>query len=364
MGEHQRKRVYFFVNDFGLTGSETLLSQFIHDLSKDKNYSICVVAKKKSSILAKEISQDIQIEYFSSSFSFLDKIKSFLKIDVIEQKLKKLLSSCPPDIIYLNTINNAYLLSFLKHYKAKKILHIHELLMGLNSLSPGDFNCILHQTDELVACSELVSKLYVDIYSRKINIINSTQQYDKFNSIINKDFKKGNDKKMKIVCAGSICYGKGFDRFLEAADYLSNELYELNWFGNFDNSAYSVWVKEKLNLKKYNHVKVKHFLKQELYLKELATCDLFLFTSREESMGMVLMDAISCNLPIISLEPKGSSLIVNGPVNKIIQLIDFKHIEQYIQQTLKDHKESKSRIEQPFKYKNEYASFKALMDRL
>ena len=135
MGEHQRKRVYFFVNEFGLTGSETLLSQFIKDLSKDTCYSICVITTKKSSILAHSVSQNIQFEYFTSSFSFIDKVKAFFNIDVISQKLKKLLGAYPPDIIYLNTINNAYLLPFLKNYKAKKILHIHELLMSLNRIS-------------------------------------------------------------------------------------------------------------------------------------------------------------------------------------------------------------------------------------
>jgi glycosyltransferase involved in cell wall biosynthesis len=364
MGEHQRKRVFFFVNEFGLTGSETLLSQFIQDLSKDTRYSICVITTKKSSILGHKITQNIQFKYFSSSFSFIDKVKAFFNIDVIGRKLKKLLGSYPPDIIYLNTINNAYLLPFLKKYKAKKILHIHELLMGLNSLSPGDFNSILQQTDELVACSDLVAKLYRDIYSGRITLINSTQLYNWINPISVKNVNVEKRDKIKIVCAGTICYRKGFDRFLEAAEMLSDDQYELYWYGQFDNSAYSSWVNQKLNLDKYKHVHVQSFATQELYLEALTSCDLFLFTSREESMGMVLMDAIASKLPIISLETNGSTLIVQGPVNKIIPLNEFRNIELYIHNTIKDQRESISQIEQPFQYQNEYASFKALMDRL
>jgi len=364
MGEQQRKRVYFFVNEFGLTGSETLLSQFIQDLSNDNHYSICVITSKKTSILSTSITQNIEFEYFYPKFSFIDKVNAFFKIDVIHQKIKKIFGHNPPVIIYLNTINNAYLLPFLKSYKAKKILHIHELLMGLNTLSTGDFNSILLQTDELVACSEHVVRLYQDIYKGQITKINSVQKYNEITTLNVKNGKIEKHEKIKIVCAGTICYRKGFDRFLEAAEMLSGDQYELHWFGQFDNSAFSSWVNQKLILEKYKHVHVQNFATQELYLEELSTCDLFLFTSREESMGMVLMDAIACKLPIISLETNGSTLILQGPVNKIIHRDEFQHIEQYVQKTLNDYKELNLQIEQPFQYHNEYASFKALMDRL
>lgn len=360
MGEIKRKRVYFFMNEFGLTGSETLLSQFIQDLSNDPYYSICVITSSKSSILSSSISQNIQIEYFSPSYSFADKIKSFLKIDVLGGKLHKLLGANPPDIIYLNTVNNAYLLPYLKTYTCKKILHIHELLMGLNTMTPGDFKNMMELTDEIVTCSELVKNLYLDIYSGPITLINSTQQYDANKQL---KVKKEKNAKIRIVCAGTICYRKGFDRFLEAAQYLSNDRYELFWFGHYDHSAYSSWVKSKLALEQYKHLQIKSFASQENYLAELASCDLFLFTSREESMGMVLMDAIACNIPIISLESNGSSLIVKGPVNKMIQLDALPHIDQLVKNTLKEHKQTQLPAQQPFQYREEFTSFKGLLDK-
>jgi glycosyltransferase involved in cell wall biosynthesis len=351
------------MNEFGLTGSETLLSQFIQDLSADPNYSICIITTRKTSTLSSNINQNIQIEYFSPSFSLADKVKSYFGLDVISPKLKKLMGDYQPDIIYLNTINNAYLLPYLKQFKAKKILHIHELLMGLNTMNSSDFTNMLEQTDELVACSELVVKLYSDIYSGPITQINSTQQYLVSRSLPIKEEILSTSPTIKIVCAGTICYRKGFDRFLEAAQYLSSDRFELYWFGQYDRSAYSSWVKRKLTLEKFKHVHIKSLPSQELYLTELATCDLFLFTSREESMGMVLMDAIECNLPIISLEDNGSTLILKGSVNKIIHLEDLKLIEQLVIDTLSAHKQTKIPAQQPFQYELEFASFKALLDK-
>ncbi len=360
MGANKRKRVYFFMNEFGLTGSETLLSQFIQDLSNDPLYSICVITSSKSSILSTSISKNIQIEYFSATYSFYDKVKSFFNIDILGRRLNKLLGNNPPDIIYLNTVNNAYLLPYLKSYTCKKILHIHELLMGLNTITPGDFKNMMELTDEIVACSELVKNLYVDIYSGPITLINSTQQYGASKVI---EERKENGTKIRIVCAGTICYRKGFDRFLEAAQYLSNDRFELYWFGQYDHSAYSLWVKNKLALKQYKHVQIKSFATQDSYLADLASCDLFLFTSREESMGMVLMDAIACNLPIISLERNGSSLIVKGPVNKMIQLDALPHIDHIVMDTLEEHKQTPLPAQQPFQYHEEFTSFKGLLDK-
>lgn len=360
MGENKRKRVYFFMNEFGLTGSETLLSQFIQDLSYDPLYSICVITSNKSSVLSNSMNLNIQFEYFNSTFSLWDKVKSYLKLDVLSGKIKKVFGENTPDIIYLNTIDNAYLLPYLNPFSCKKIVHIHELLMGLNAMTPGDFKSMLELSDEIVVCSELVKNLYIDIFSGPITLINSTQQYDSTRLL---NVKKEKSDKIRIVCAGTICYRKGFDRFLEAANYLSSDRYELYWFGQYDHSAYSSWVKNKLALAPYQHVQIKTFAKQESYLAALANCDLFLFTSREESMGMVLMDAIACNLPIISLEDKGSTLIVKGPVNKLIKMDALSQIDQLVIDTLKEHKLSEIPAEQPFQYEEEFSTFKALLDK-
>jgi glycosyltransferase involved in cell wall biosynthesis len=45
--------------------------------------------------------------------------------------------------------------------------------------------------------------------------------------------------------------------------------------------------------------------------------DLFLSCSREESMGLVMMEAIYCGVPVLATDSGGSSLIVNDQNGKV-----------------------------------------------
>lgn len=356
-----KKHVYFFVNDFGLTGSETLLCGFINDLSLDDRYSLHLVTKNPQGQLIGSLPKNIKVHYFTPQYSFWEKVKAFARFDVIGQKLEKLFGSELPSIIYLNTLSNAYLLSHLQYYSSVKILHIHEYLMGLNSLNPLDFNHLLNSTDVLVTCSERVTQLYSDIYKKELIQINSVQRYP----IINFSEKPKNNKsnKIRIACAGTVCYFKGFDYFLEMASYLDPTKYELVWFGQFDKSAFSEWAKLKLEQSSFAHVRILTFSDTKDYLSELHKMDVFVFTSREESMGLVLMDAIYCGLPIICLEKIGSSLVLNRAIDKFIQVDELQDIEAHILNSVKNSKLVSSANRIKFNYEEEYAKFKLLVDK-
>ncbi len=359
MGKVGRKKIYFFVNDFGLTGSETLLSQFISDLSRDDRFEIFVVTSIQNSVLESNANKSIVFKSINKHFTLFDKLLFKLGFDVFKDKLKRIFGHDLPDIVYLNTINNAYLLPYLSTFPVIKILHIHELYLGLNSMSKTDFNHLIHLTDEIVTSSDLVTNTYTDIYSKLITQINSVPRYknEEQKFIDNETSDTGITNKVKIACAGSICYGKGFDKFLEVASRLDPTKYSLHWFGKFDHSAYSELMKLKLKLPKFQHVFVESYPDQQSYLKALAKCNLFIFTSREESMGMVLFDALHYNLPILSFEEYGSSLILNKSTNKTLKLEDLPDIENIISKILATSQTAKQGNLPHFNYENEYQKF-------
>ncbi len=360
----RRKRIYFFVNDFGLTGSETLLSQFISDLSKDKRYQIFVVTTGKNSKSELELTNDIVFKSFNKDFSFVEKVLFKVGVNVFKYKLKKLFSGLSPDIAYLNTVNNAYLIPYISQFNLVNILHVHELLMGLNSLDKKSFSNMIHLTDELVTCSDLVTNLYEDIYTKKITQINSIPSFKNFdsNGPLENDYE-ADSQKYKIACAGTICYRKGFDRFLEIAERLDSEKFTMYWFGKFDESAYSEWVKLKLQLPKFQHVVIISLPSQIAYLHALSKCDLFLFTSREESMGMVLFDAMHANLPIISLEENGSKLILDKGKGQLIGTNDIVNIHNIVLDSIESKSEKTKNSVTENHYQVEFAKFAQLFEK-
>lgn len=361
---NRKKRLYFFVNDFGLTGSETMLNQFICDLSLNDKFDIFVVTTVNESKFKIDPSNKIVYKSFSKQFSIFEKLLYKLGVNVYNIKLNKLFADLKPDIVYLNTVNNAYLLPYLSKFKVVKILHIHELLMGLDSMSKMDYNNMIYLTEELVTCSELVTKLYEDIYDKNITQINSVPRHENISlkNNIKDDIIKS--QKINIACAGTISYRKGFDRYLEVASKLSSNSFTLHWFGKFDNSAYSEWVKQKINLKKYSHIQIETYTSQEEYLNALANCSIFIFTSREESMGMVLFDAIYLGLPILSLEENGSKLILNDNINQFITLKDLNNIQNIIEDSINNHAKNKqSELSIKFSYSTEFKKFSDLFDK-
>jgi glycosyltransferase involved in cell wall biosynthesis len=54
----------------------------------------------------------------------------------------------------------------------------------------------------------------------------------------------------------------------------------------------------------------------------MQSADLFLSCSREESMGLVMMEAIYCGVPVLATDSGGSSLIVNDQNGKVC--FDFR----------------------------------------
>jgi glycosyltransferase involved in cell wall biosynthesis len=53
------------------------------------------------------------------------------------------------------------------------------------------------------------------------------------------------------------------------------------------------------------------------YIREISSADLFFSCSREESMGLVMMEAIYCGVPVLATNSGGSSLIVNDQNGKV-----------------------------------------------
>jgi glycosyltransferase involved in cell wall biosynthesis len=236
--------------------------------------------------------------------------------------------------------------------------------MGLNSLDKKSFSNMIHLTDELVTCSDLVTNLYEDIYTKKITQINSIPSFKNFdsNGPLENDFEV-DSQKYKIACAGTICYRKGFDRFLEIAERLDSEKFTMYWFGKFDESAYSEWVKLKLQLPKFQHVVIISLPSQIAYLHALSKCDLFLFTSREESMGMVLFDAMHANLPIISLEENGSKLILDKGKGQLIGTNDIVNIHTIVLDSIESKSEKTKNSVTENHYQVEFAKFAQLFEK-
>ena len=114
-------------------------------------------------------------------------------------------------------------------------------------------------------------------------------------------------KNKKIIAVGSDSYNKGYDLLLKIWEKIAEDFsdWELNIYGK--NTTRNLQnISEKLNLKNINFHEPVSNIKNK-YLES----SVFLLPSRSEGFGMVILEAMSCGLPVISFDcPHGPKDII------------------------------------------------------
>jgi glycosyltransferase involved in cell wall biosynthesis len=316
-------KVLFFVNSFSRTGSETLIFEFIQELQKQNLFKIGVVICEKKGDLTELVDNNIPIYFLNQKFSALDKIQFHAGIDVIGNQLTKIQKDFNPTVWYFNTISQCHLLKYRDRFKVKTIVHVHELFYNFESFSSKDFSLILDSCDHLIACSQLVKDLFKPFFTKPITVINSSIKFDHW-----KEFRRGkngtSNRKVKIISSGTICYRKGTDIFLKVADILRSPSVEFIWLGKPNFSAFSEII--RLTNEKLKCVTFIETDNEQDYIAQLRQGDIFVSTSREESMGLVMLEAQALGMPILATNSGGSTLLVSDSTGQLVNEFNPENI--------------------------------------
>ncbi len=299
-----KKSILFFVNNLNQTGSETLVFEYLQDLNRRGHFHISVCLIENRGLLVDLLDSNIEVYQLNQEFTVIDKLKNQLGIPVLANKFNEILDSVKPDICYFNTISSVFLLDYVRHKSFKIVVHLHELLYNFELMASKEIENLLSKTDAIIACSSLVQDLFEKIYSKPVHQIHATI---KPVSCIS---KKQITDQIKILSSGTICYRKGTDVFLEIAEKCKDQNFEFIWLGKFPNSGFAEIIKRKSAYIK--HLKFVDLENRSDYLAQFIQADLFLSTSREESMGLVINEAISMGIPVVATNSGGSKLMTNS----------------------------------------------------
>ncbi|MHA8051836.1 glycosyltransferase family 4 protein [Aquirufa sp. ROCK-SH2] len=307
-------KILFFVNNLNRTGSETLILNLINDLNQQNNLEIGIVLLKKGGELVPEIAPNIPVFYLDLEFTLLDKLLFHAGIDVIGNKIQKIQDQFTANMWYFNTIDHVSLLKYKNRFNCQAFVHVHELIYNFEAVKSDELFSIVNFADHLIACSELVKELFTPFFLQPITVVNSTIQLDKFLSFKQKKTKHSSNS-VKVISSGTICHRKGADLFYEVARILQDKGYEFIWLGKPNQSAFGEIV--RLKNEQTQSVQFLSTNSQKEYLEIFSKADVFFSTSREESMGLVMMEAIALEIPILALNSGGSTLIVDENNGKI-----------------------------------------------
>jgi len=315
-----KKNILFFTKDLNRTGAEMILFSIVANLDRSK-FNIGLVVLNQEGELIANLSDDVKVFHLSSNFNLSDKIRFHVGVDVMLNRLKKIQQAFQSDIWYINTIDNAYLLKYKEHFSVKTCLHVHEYLYNFEQIASQEIKLVLEKADQVIGCSVLVEKLFKPLIGDKYSTFQSAIDTQTIDHCLTKTNLKTGDKK-RIVSSGTLCYRKGLDIFLELSTFFNDSNVEFIWLGKWPNNGYAELLKSKMNVGEFPNVKILDQLNHQEYVQTMSSADLFLSCSREESMGLVMMEAIYCGVPVLATDSGGSSLIVNNQNGKVC--FDFR----------------------------------------
>ena len=268
------------------------------------------------------------------------------------------------DIVHINTIIPKSK-KFAKKAKkqGKKVIYYGHSTMedfrnsfrGANFLSRFFKKWIIscYNLGDIIITPSNYSKNILEGYgiNKKIYSLSNGIDLDKFKGDENsrKRFRdkfhlKDDDK--VIISVGHLMKRKGLDDFIEVARKLPN--YKFIWFGYTNPKLITSQIKKSIKNKPDNVI-MPGFVSQQ----ELVDCyhgsDLFLFMTREETEGIVLLEAFASKIKVLVRDIKiYEDMFTDGK-----ELIKAKTNDEFVSKILKIINNQNSTVEEAFRYVRE-----------
>ena len=237
----------------------------------------------------------------------------------------KTLNKINPDILLVYEYNITSVISMIwAKRKNRKFVHVTEgTLWSENNI--GFFQkilrrFILHYSDFCVACSSKSKEklLKWKVSNEKIATILLTSDISKYKEIRH---ERGKKSEINLLYVGSVERGKGIDLLINSLKYIktpSKLVVRIVGNGSKKNIDEIQGLIKKENVEA--DVILTGFLEGEQLLEEYRKADVFVFPSRSDCYGLVLVEAYSAGIPIVaSMYADGAYDVVENGVNGIIE---------------------------------------------
>ncbi|WP_267431554.1 MULTISPECIES: glycosyltransferase family 4 protein [unclassified Chryseobacterium] len=333
------KLLYLIPSLYAPGGMERILTNKINHLVGTGKYDVSIMTtdqmeKPNYFFLDKRVNT-IHLNLNFNMFFNYNLIKKYLET----KKLLKLYNSKLKNFIIENKIDicislGGKELEFLSSLdvNCKKICEIHFakdirkqfLIARKNSLLNNFIGTL--RTKQLIYQTKKLDKLIVLTKKDKQDWINTNKNVEQiYNFSFIETKSQSNFKNKKAIAIGRLDSQKGFDMLIDAwaeiKEYNKDWKLEIYGQGEWENK-----LKEKIAKKKVENIELKGSTNE--IENKLLESSLYLCSSRYEGFPLVLLEAISCGLPIVSFDcPQGPAEIIENNISGI--LVEKENIEQF-----------------------------------
>jgi len=235
-----------------------------------------------------------------------------------------------------------------KYFNKKVILHVHESSLA-TSKDLNTYKKVFKYIDQLIPVSAFQKNEIVKVDKellKKCKVIYNGVRIDKKNNSFNKHLEE-NNKIIRLIFVGHLIFIKGLDILLKALKLLNDHKYRLSLdvVGNGEKLLEYKTLSEKYGLK--DKVSFIGEIDNASLLKKMYNHNCLVLPSRYETFGVVLIEAMSCGLPVIStnicatpeiviskkvgilVEPNNPKALAKGIIRAINKNWDRKEIREY-----------------------------------
>lgn len=268
------------------------------------------------------------------------------------------------DIVHINTV---FPMSFYLAKKARKmkipvIYHAHstkedfrDSYIGSNVLDYlfGKWITCCYSQGTMIVTPSAYSRQRLLSYGihKKIAVVSNGVDLDFYNAEKTnaQAFRKeyGYQKTDKVImCVGLPIERKGLSDFIELAKRMPR--YQFIWFGDVNRHTVPVKTRHLLQTRLPN-LKFAGYVKPEKLREAYRGCDLFLFPSKEETEGIVVLEALAMKIPILIRDiPVYKDWLIGGrEVYKAETIDDFERkIKNIVEKNYPDLTENGYRVVQ------------------
>ncbi|AJB68686.1 glycosyltransferase, group 1 family protein [Acinetobacter baumannii OIFC0162] len=293
-------KILFFINSLKYkSGTERVACVLANLFVEKMNCDISIINRDTDfSSVAYPLNDKVKVYKVSGSYSnfFLDS--------------GKLLNSIQPDFIISHNMGKlSLLLTFLSRGHAKLISLEHVAFSVRPKLVRLFSNILYKRIDQVVVLTEQDKKSYSSFHKNIIKI-NNISPYDlDENHIYNTNSKD-------IIAVGRLTYQKNYESLLESWEIISNKSPEWNLkiYGTGENLDDLTKIITERKLKNVKLMGAASNI-DEIYKKAA----FFVMSSRFEGLPMVLIEAQTFGLPIVSYDcPHGPSEVIDHEENGLL----------------------------------------------
>jgi len=316
------KKILFISHDAARSGAPLALLQFQQWLKENSDFVFETVqlspgellndfqkVSKTTLCMPRKIDQGL-----SRAYSLLGTKAS--SAGICYRRFAKKIAGSDIGLIYANTISNGVMLEALADLRCPVICHVHELESLIQFFGRQNFDLVNRYATRYIAVSEKVKENLtcnhglnsdiIDVVYPSINTKKIPATFQKIDSLCSRI-----PKNAFIVCSSGqgIPWIKGKDIFIQLAYVVKHTYPDLPihflWIGGtpegldrylLENDIASAGLSERIHLVPSVPNPLDYF----------NMCDVFVLVSREESFGLVCLEAAAIGKPIICFDKGGS----------------------------------------------------------